>query len=143
VARFQRTFTVTQTPETVFAYVADPQRSAEWDATVAAITARPDGDGHDLVAAFYGRRISFHVRGAQAEPDLLVERRGTHASAVLNERFELAPAAGGTSVTYTAEVRLTGPLRLFNKGLDSAFAAVKAKSADRLAGALETRRTVS
>jgi hypothetical protein len=63
--------------------------------------------------------------------------RGTHRSARLTERFVLTACDAGTTVTYEADVQLTGPLRVFNKGLDSAFAALKAKSVARLTGVLD------
>ncbi len=55
---------------------------------------------------------------------------------MLTERFVLAACDAGTAVTYEADVRLTGALRVFNKGLDAAFAALKAKSVARLTDAL-------
>jgi hypothetical protein len=143
MARSTRTFTVAATPAQVEAYLADPMHAGSWDVTVASIaTDETDPGGWDLVVAFYGKRIPFRLVRHVVEPGRLVEHRGVHPHARLVERFELVACPdGGTSVTYVAEVRLTGAMRLLNKGLDSAFAAVKAKSAARLAGALDELAT--
>jgi carbon monoxide dehydrogenase subunit G len=143
MARSTRTFTVAAPPAQVEAFLAEPTNAAAWDVTVASIDPVPTIPGAwDLVVAFYGKRIPFRLVRHTTEPGRLVEHRGEHAHARMTERFELAPCPdGGTSVTYLAEVRLTGALRLLNKGLDSAFAAVKAKSAARLAAALEELAT--
>ena len=138
MARSTRTFTVAASIDRVEAFLADPTHAADWDVTVASIVPdAADPSAWDLVVAFYGKRIPFRLVRHAVAPGL-VEHRGTHAHARLTERFELAACPdGGTAVTYVAEVRLTGAFRLRNKGLDSAFAAVKAKSATRLAAALD------
>ncbi len=134
-----RTFTVAAPLSAVESFLADPTNSAAWDVTVASIApAASDPASWELIVAFYGKRIAFTLTRGATVPGAVVEYDGRHSSARLAERFELAACPdGGTSVTYVSEVRLTGVLRILNKGLDSAFAAVKAKSSTRLAAALD------
>ena len=140
--RFVGSFAVSAPIDLVAEYLADPTHRPDWDVTVATIApVAGDAGAWDQVVAFYGKRIPFRLECVPGAPFELAFH-GTHKSAVLTERFLLARCDGGTSVTYEAEVRLTGPLRLFNKGLDSAFAALKAKSVARLAQALDAGRRV-
>jgi len=137
MARSERTFIVARPVDVVYDHLADPANAVSWDVTVASVTADPhDPAGWDVLVAFYGKRIPFRVVRHEARRDAVLEYRGTNRAAQRRERFELTPCAEGTQVSHVAEVRLTGALRLLNKGLDSAFAALVAKSDDRLAAQL-------
>ena len=137
--RFVASFAVNAPIDAVADYLADPTRSPEWDVTVATITPdATDPGAWDQLVAFYGKQIPFRIVRHRAQRTD-IEFRGTHTSAVLTERFLLASCDAGTTITYESDVRLTGRLRLFNKGLDSAFAALKTKSVARLTIALDSR----
>ncbi len=135
--RFVGSFVVNAPLDVVARYLTDPTHSPEWDVTVATVTPDDrDPAAWDLLVAFYGKRIPFRLVRQRAEPTAIAFR-GTHSSAVLDERFSLTAGEAGTVVDYEADVRLTGALRLLNKGLDSAFVALKAKSVARLVHALD------
>lgn len=137
--RFVGSFAVSAPIDVVARFLADPTHRPDWDVTVATITPdAQDPTAWDQLVAFYGKRIPFRLVRHRTEPTD-IEFRGTNSSAVLTERFSLEVCDAGTTVTYEAEVRLTGALRVFNKGLDSAFAALKAKSVARLTRALDAR----
>ncbi len=138
MARTSRTFTVSAPLPAVEAYLADPMHLSAWDVSVASLTESAEAPGTwDVLVAFYGKRLPFRLERGASERGRVVEYRGRHSSATSLERFELTACPdGGTAITYVAEVRLLGALRLLNKGLDSAFAAVKAKSAVRLTATL-------
>jgi hypothetical protein len=138
MARTTRTFTVAAPLPAVEAYLADPAHTADWDVSIASLTEATDAPGSwDVLVSFYGKRLPFRLERGASVPGRVVEYRGRHSSASSLERFELTACPdGGTAITYVAEVRLLGALRLLNKGLDSAFAAVKSKSVVRLTAAL-------
>lgn len=137
MARSERTFTVARPVDVVFDHLADPTNAPAWDATTASVVADPrDPACWDVLVSFYGKRIPFRTVRHESRRDVVLEYRGTNRSATRLDRFELRPCDEGTSVTHVAEVRLTGALRLLNKGLDSAFAALVAKSDAQLAARL-------
>ena len=137
MARSERTFTVPRPLDAVYDYLSDPTRAAEWDVTVASVATDPhDPAGWDVLVAFYGKRIPFRMVRHAARRDEMLEYRGTNRSATRTERFVLAASPAGTVVHHVAEVRLTGALRMLNKGLDSAFTALVAKSDARLEAVL-------
>lgn len=144
MAHIETTFDVTPPVSDVYSYLADPTHLTEWDRTVASIVATTSGADeapadawYELEAAFYGKRIPFTLRCIEHEDNALLVFRGTHSSARLEERFALEPTeTGGTRVTYRSEAKLTGLLRVLNKGLDSAYAGAKRQAAVGLAAVL-------
>lgn len=115
--------------EAAFAYVADFANSMHWDPGVATSTRIDDG----LVGVGARFRLGVRLRGGVApmeyrisvfEPSarLVLVGEGSGISAVDEIRF--SPHGTGTLIDYTADIRLSGALRLVQPFLGRAFAKI-------------------
>jgi carbon monoxide dehydrogenase subunit G len=138
VARYRASIDTRWTPQEAFAYLSDFSTSAEWDPGVveaARVGAGAVGDGTEfrLVAEFLGRKTPLTYRIIEYEPPRAVTFLGENASVVSHDRITLETTATGTRVTYDADLRLKGPLRVadpllalaFNRAGDSALAGLR------------------
>lgn len=151
MARYRASIDTTWTPEEAFAYLSDFSTSAEWDPGVVAAERVGEGvagEGNEfrLVAEFLGRKTPLTYRVVEYAPPRAVTFVGENASVVSHDRITFETTTTATRVTYDAELRLKGPLRLadpllalaFNRVGDRALAglgAVLAGSAPRAANA--------
>lgn len=130
--------------EAAFAYIADFANSEEWDPGVE--TAERIDDGPVGMGTRY--RLGVHLGGRVApmeyeiaafEPPtrVVLVGSGSGVSAVDEIRFERA--ATGTTIDYTADIRLGGLLRLAQPFLGGAFASVARKAADGMSRTLADR----
>ncbi len=116
-------------PEAAFAFVADFANSAAWDPGVASseqLDPGPVGVGarYRLGVRLAGRVAPMEYRITVFEPSarVVLEGKGSGVSAVDEIRF--APAGSGTRIDYTADIRLSGLLRLVQPLLGSQFARI-------------------
>ena len=119
-----------QTPlaiEAAFAYVADFANSQEWDPGVAS-SDRVDG-GPVAVGARYRLQVTFNGRTlpmtytvTEYDPPTHVILHGSGSRIEAIDRIDFASAPdGGTRLTYQADLRLGGILRLAEPFLGRAF----------------------
>lgn len=129
MARFVDAIDLPVPPDVAFDYLAEFHRTAEWDPGVEeaeALTPGPPrrGSRFRVVASFLGRRIPLEYEITHHErPHRLVLEGGDDS---LHSRDELtfAERAGGTRVTYEAELELRGLRRLADPILDVVFQVV-------------------
>ncbi len=126
MARYHATIDTERSPEDVFAYLSDFSTAAEWDPGV--IEAERLGGAElgvgaefRLVAEFLGRRSTLTYRIVEYDPPHAVAFLGENATVTSLDRITLAAVAGGTRVTYDADLRLKGPLRIADPLLKLAF----------------------
>jgi hypothetical protein len=142
MARYVASVTTPLPPAEAFDYLADFSSVAEWDPGVVRATAldpepRRLGARFEVVARFLGREVPLEYRTVEIEaPDRVVLRAQT-ATVVSLDTISFRPMpAGGTEVTYDADLRLRGPLRLADPLLALAFRRVGDRARDGLEQAL-------
>jgi polyketide cyclase/dehydrase/lipid transport protein len=126
MARYRASIDTRWTSEEVFSYLSDFSTSAEWDPGVVEaerIGAGAVGESTEfcLVAEFLGRRTPLTYRIVEYEPPGAVTFVGENATVVSRDRITFETTPLGTRVTYDANLRLKGPLRLADPLLALAF----------------------
>lgn len=130
--------------EATFAWIADFANSQEWDPGVA--TAVRLDDGPLGVGARYrlgvrlGRRVApmeYRITLFDAPHRVVLQGAGSGVEAIDDIRF--ASTTSGTTIDYTADIRLTGLLRFVQPFLGRAFANVARNAADGMRQALAER----
>jgi uncharacterized protein YndB with AHSA1/START domain len=151
MALYEATVTTAEDREAVFDYLADFRSAAEWDPSVQEASLRKGEPGHPgaefrVVSRFMGRDVALTYRTIEVERPrrlLLVAETSTVTSR--DEITLTEVAAGGTAVTYSADLRLRGPLRLFDPLLGVFFARLgdnaRREMAARLARPLARERS--
>lgn len=141
MARYQATVQSRRTAAETFAYLATFSNAADWDPGVLAgeqLDSGPVAVGtrFRLVVPFLGRRLPLIYRITGYRPDrevvLTAASRLLHAT----DKITVTGGAGGSAVTYQAEVRLRGPLGALDLFLRPGFRAVADRAAAGLAQAL-------
>lgn len=135
----------TQRPgDEVFAYMADLRNFAEWDPGVRRVS-QVDGDGagpdavFDVTVGGVGRDLTLRYRTVEYAPprDLLVVATGKLL--VSEDRITVEIDDAGTEVTYDADLRLNGPLRLADPLLRLVFGRIGDRAAAGLRRVLDGR----
>lgn len=126
MARYRASIETQWTPDEAFAYLSDFSRTAEWDPGVVQaerVGAGAMGEGTEfrLVAEFLGRKAPITYRVVAYEPARAITFVGANATVISRDRITFEPIATGTRVTYDADLRLKGPLRLADLLLALAF----------------------
>jgi carbon monoxide dehydrogenase subunit G len=125
------------TPDEAFAYLSDFSTSAEWDPGVVEaerVGTRAVGEGTEfrLVAEFLGRKTPLTYRIVEHDRPRAVTFAGENATVVSRDRITFETIASGTRVTYDADLRLKGLLRLADPLLALAFHRVGDRALDGL-----------
>ncbi|MCB1288992.1 MAG: SRPBCC family protein [Mycobacterium sp.] len=115
-----------RTPQKAFAYMADLRNFTEWDPGVKAVK-QVEGSGGGLDAVFdvtvAGPVLDLTLRYVTEEHDtprnLLVVARSFIFTSI--DRITVEPDGTGSIVTYDADLRLNGPLRIGDLGLRLVF----------------------
>jgi hypothetical protein len=142
MARYRTTVTTSWDPEEAFAYLAEFSNVAEWDPGVLhASSLDPDplraGARFAVVASFLGRGIALEYRTEEIERPRRVVLRAETGSIVSRDEMTFEPVPGGaTAVTYDAELRPRGVLRLADPLLALAFRRIGDRARDGLAARL-------
>jgi hypothetical protein len=141
MARYQATVQSHRPLAETFAYLATFSNAADWDPGVLAgeqLDPGPVAVGtrFRLVVPFLGRRLplTYRVTGYQPDREVVL----TAASGLLHatDKIVVTGGADGSAVSYEAEVRLGGPLAVFDLFLRPGFRAVADRAAAGLARAL-------
>jgi carbon monoxide dehydrogenase subunit G len=124
MARYRAEIETRLPPEQVFAYLSDFSHSEDWDpSVVSAERLGPVGEGTEfhLVASFLGRNVPLTYRATEFEPPHSVLFVGENTTAVSRDRITVEGQPEGSRVTYDADLRLKGPLRVLDPLLGLAF----------------------
>ena len=141
MVRYQATVPSHRPAAETFTYLATFSNTAEWDPGVLAGEqldpgpVRP-GTRFRLVVPFLGRRmpLTYHVTSYQPGHEVVLA--ATSGLLHATDTIVVTSVAGGSAVSYEAEVRLRGPLRLLDPLLRPGFRAVADRAAAGLAQAL-------
>jgi carbon monoxide dehydrogenase subunit G len=135
MARYVTTVRTGWTPTEAFTYMADLRNFADWDPGVRQVT-QVEGSGagaeavFDVTVAGPGRDMVLRYRTVEFRaPDevLVVASNGLLTS---EDRITVvAEDDGGASVTYDADLRLSGVLRLADPGLRLVFGRIGDRAA--------------
>ena len=127
-----------------FAFIADFANSSQWDPGVATserIDAGPVGLGarYRLGVRLAGRVAPMEYRITTFEPPtrVILTGEGSNVSAVDEIRFEATPA--GTTIDYTADIRLGGWMRLIQPFVGGSFKKVAKDALGGMQRALDER----
>ncbi len=122
-----RTITTDAPVNTVFSYLADFSNAPEWDPGTESSVPRdlegPKlGQMYDLIVTWGDRKLPmvYEITAFKEERLLTLVGDGSTTHAVDTMEFSEVPD-GGTSVTYTADIRLKGLLRLAEPFLGGKF----------------------
>lgn len=137
MARYQASIETPWTPAEAFVYLSDFSTSAEWDPGVVEarrVGAGPVGEGTEfhLVAEFLGRKAPLTYRVVEYQPQRAVAFVAENATVVSYDRIIFEAIPTGTRVTYDAELRLKGRLRLADPLFGLAFNRVGRRALARL-----------
>jgi carbon monoxide dehydrogenase subunit G len=117
MACFRETIEVDVPVERAFPYVADFTTAAEWDPGIVS-SRRTAGGGevgttYAVEALFRGRSVRFTYRVVEFEHNRTIVLHGVGARAVSDDTIQFEETStGGTRITYEADIRFTGVLRL-------------------------------
>lgn len=146
MARFTEVIEVARPVEEAFAYVADFTTSAEWDPGILA-SRRTSGDGgvgstYEVEAEFRGKTLPFTYAVTSLEPGrrIVLHGEGEKATSDDDIAFEALPD-GRTRITYDAELRLKGMLRVAEPFVGGAIRTMGAKALAGLKATLDAPRS--
>jgi dehydrogenase/reductase SDR family member 12 len=134
--------------EEAFAYLADFANSEEWDPGVD--SARRVGDGPVGVGARYqlgvrqgDRVVPMEYRITQYEPPSRVVLVGSGSGIQATDEIRFEPKGDETVVDYTADIVLTGVLRLVQPFLGGTFRKIAENASDGIERTLAARAAVA
>jgi hypothetical protein len=144
MARYHATVQSRSPAAETFGYLATFSNAAEWDPSVLAgqlLDPGPvrAGSRFRLVVPFLGARMSLTYQVMSFVPDREVALHAANAVLRSTDRIVVTGAADGSTVSYDAEVRLRGPMRVLDLLLRPGFRVVAERAAAGLAAALSRR----
>ncbi len=126
MARYVTKVRTAKTPQEAFAYMADLRNFAEWDPGVTTVKQLEGSGGgpdtaFDVTVAGPGRGLTLRyvTEEYDAPRNLLVVARSRTFTSI--DRITVEPDGTGSVVTYDADLRLNGVLRIGDLGLRLVF----------------------
>ena len=134
MARYVTTVRSAKTPREAFAYMADLRNFAEWDPGVKAVR-QVEGSGggpdsvFDVTVVAPGRDLTLRyvTEEHDAPHNLLVVARSSVFTSI--DRITVEPDGTGSIITYDADLRLNGVLRVGDLGLRLVFGQIGDRAA--------------
>ena len=141
MAHYHATLESRSSAADTFGYLATFSNAAEWDPGVLAgeqLDAGPPGTGSRfrLEVPFLGARMSLTYEVIRFAPDREVLLHAANGVLRSTDKIAVTGAADGSTVSYDAEVRLRGPLRVLDPLLRPGFRVVAERAAAGLADTL-------
>ena len=134
MARYVTTVRSAKTPREAFAYMADLRNFAEWDPGVKAVRqVKGSGGGPDavfdvtVVAPGPDLTLRYVTEEHDAPHNLLVVARSSVFTSI--DRITVEPDGTGSVITYDADLRLNGGLRIGDLGLRLVFGQIGNRAA--------------
>jgi hypothetical protein len=126
MAQYVTTIESTRTPSEAFDYLAEFSRAAEWDPNVkegSRLTSGPVGHGSSfrIVSSFLGRSVPLQYQVTAFEPARRVVLEADNFAVLSVDEITVEPSRTGSRVSYHADLRLKGILRLADPLLALAF----------------------
>jgi carbon monoxide dehydrogenase subunit G len=142
MARYVTTVRTPRSPQEAFEYMADLRNFADWDPGVTKVV-QVDGDGagpdgvFDVTVKNPGKDLTLRYRTREFESPRFARVVATSTMFTSDDRITVEPDGDGSLVTYDAELRLNGPLRLADPLLKLAFGRIGDRAAAGLRTALD------
>ncbi|MFQ5557202.1 MAG: SRPBCC family protein [Acidimicrobiales bacterium] len=129
MADFHAVVDVATPADEVFAYLADFANVAEWDPSVRSAEALSSedpaiGSRYSVTVGFYGRPFDFRYEITELVPGRRLVLGAEGRRATRHDVFEVAEHGSGARITYDTTVKLKGPARLLDRGLQLALGGV-------------------
>ena len=144
MARYVTTVRTAKTPQEAFDYMADLRNFAEWDPGVKAVRQVQGAGGgpdsvFDVTVAGIGRDLTLRYLTEEydAPRNLLVVARSSVFTSI--DRITVEPDGTGSVLTYDADLRLNGVLRVGDLGLRLMFGWIGDRAAAGLRRVLGAR----
>ncbi len=142
MARYTTTIRTSLSPSAAFHYMADLRNFATWDPGVRSVSqVTGNGGGADAVfdveVAAGPRTTTLRYVTADYRPDSLVQVEARSSLLTSIDRIDVVADGTGSRVTYDADLRLNGPLGLFDLALRPAFKKIGGRAANGLLAALD------
>ena len=116
MARYKATIESTKSVEEAFAYMSDFRSVSEWDpsAVRAELLDPAPGPGarFEVRVRFAGRENDLTYRTTEFEPPNRVTLIAETSTVISEDTITVEPSGSGSAVTYDADLRLKGPLRI-------------------------------
>lgn len=137
MARYVTTVESTRSREDAFAYLSDFSNALEWDPGVVGAERVDGGEvavGSEfrLVTEFMGRKTPLTYRVVELEAPRRVTFLAETGTLTSLDTITFEQRGEGASVTYDADLRLKGPLKLADPLLRLAFKSIGDKARDGL-----------
>lgn len=145
MANCRKTLSTSLPIDEVFSYLADFSNAAEWDPGVSSARKLDDGPvapgtRFEVVSRFLGSEIKLVYSAVQVDPPGRVVFEGTTAAGLRSiDTLTFKKSAGGTTVTYDAQLVLPGLLYLADLPLHLAFQWIGRDAINGLAETLRAR----
>lgn len=128
--------------DVVFGFVGDFANAERWDPGVASSRALTEGpvrvgSRYDLVVLFNDRRLPMTYEVTAFDPPHRVELRGAGSTVNALDDIRFEATDRGTRIRYTADLRLTGMLRLAEPFVRSRFLETGRRAMEGMRTALE------
>lgn len=142
MARYVTRLHTDRPAEEVFAYLADLRSFAEWDPGLRAVT-QVEGEGggpgtvFDVTVAGVGMDLTLRYRTVEHDAPRSLRVLAEHPLLVSDDRITVEADDHGAVVTYDADLRLRGLLRLGDLGLRLVFGRIGDRAAAGLRRALD------
>lgn len=141
MARYSTTVRTEMAPADAFAFMADLRNFEDWDPGVQRAT-QVDGHGggpdatFDVVVDAPGSGLTLRYVTTEYDAPRRVVVRAESKLFTSLDRIDVEPDGTGSLVTYDAELRLNGPLRVFDLVLRPIFGRIGGRADDGLQQAL-------
>ncbi len=142
MARYVTTVRTARAPDDVFAYLADLRNFAEWDPGVKNVV-QIEGDGggpdsvFDVTIASGGRDMTLRYRTVDYLPSRSIRVVAESKMFTSEDRITVTAEGAHTMVTYDADLRLKGLLRLGDLALRVVFGRIGDRAAAGLRRVLD------
>jgi uncharacterized protein YndB with AHSA1/START domain len=138
--RLRRIVTVERSLDEVFAYLSDFTTTSEWDPGTVR-TVRISGEGsvgteYLNTSTFAGRETQLTYVLQELVPNQRIVLRGENKTVIAQDTIEFRAVGGGAEVTYTADFRFKGVVRLLAPLLKPAFTRLGNEAETGMAAAL-------
>ena len=144
MARYRTSIRTSDKPADAFAYVADLRNLVEWDPGVEKVT-QVNGTGADPNAVYDvtltsppGYELRYETESFEGPRSVTLTAKSRLFTSIDRISAEGEPDGGdGSIVTYDAELKLNGPLMVFDLGLRLVFGRIGDRAAAGLRETLE------
>lgn len=139
MANYTTTIETDWAPREAFDFMADLRNFAVWDpgvSSVEQVSGDGGGDGSEFDVAISGTPLTLRYRTESYDRPRTATVRASNLLFTSIDTITVEPSADGSLVTYDADLRLNGPLGLFDLALKPVFQRIGGRANEGLIAAL-------